>query len=44
MIVFIIILVLSGIMFYSMRDKDEIKLRKFEKNRLKEEKRMGGVR
>jgi hypothetical protein len=31
-------------MFYSMRDKDEIKLRKFEKNRLKEEKRMGGVR
>lgn len=44
MIVFIIILVLSGIMFYSMRDRAEIKLRKFEKNRLKEEKRMGGVR
>ncbi|MGE4453734.1 MAG: carbohydrate ABC transporter permease [Sphaerochaeta sp.] len=44
MIVFIIILVLSGIMFYSMRDRAEIKLRKFEKNRLKEEKRMGAVR
>jgi len=27
-----------------MRDRAEIKLRKFEKNRLKEEKRMGGVR
>nr|WP_319472618.1 sugar ABC transporter permease [uncultured Sphaerochaeta sp.] len=44
MIVFIIILVLSGIMFYTMRDRAEIKLRKFEKNRLKEEKRMGAVR
>ena len=44
MIVFTIILVLSVIMFYSMRDRAEIKLRKFEKNRLKEEKRMGGVR
>ncbi len=44
MIVFIIILVLSGIMFYSMRDRAELKLKKFEKNRLKEEKRMGAVR
>ncbi len=44
MIVFIIILVLSGIMFYSMRDRAEIKLKKVERNRLKEEKRMGAVR
>jgi multiple sugar transport system permease protein len=44
MIVFIIILVLSGILFYSMRDRAEIKLKKTERNRLKEEKRMGAVR
>jgi ABC-type sugar transport system permease subunit len=35
MILFVIIAILSGILFYGMRDRDAIKLRKAEKNRVK---------
>lgn len=35
MILFVIIAILSGILFYSMRDRDAIRLRKAEKNRVK---------
>ena len=39
MIMFIIICAVSGIMFYFLRDKDEAKLHKIEKQQIKEERR-----
>ena len=39
MIMFIIIGAVSGIMFYFLRDKDEAKLHKIEKQQIKEERR-----
>ena len=45
MIMFAIICVLSAIIFYIMRDKDEIELRKIEKAQKKKMKQMkkGGI-